>query len=71
MKRRIKQTAWGNWNGYEGTRKVKEFGCNGLRADGAFHDELQEWLDEKPKAQTLVSCEPNAELLIEALARLR
>jgi hypothetical protein len=25
MKRRIKQNAWGNWYGYEGSRKVKDF----------------------------------------------
>lgn len=36
MKRKIKQNVWGNWNGYEGTRKVKEFGT------GEF--EAREWL---------------------------
>ena len=70
MTRRIKQNIWGNWNGYEGTRKVKEFGCNVLRADATFYDEIQEWLDEKPKAQTFILCEPGPQL-IEALARLR
>ncbi len=25
MKRRIKQNVWGNWYGYEGGRRVKEF----------------------------------------------
>ena len=45
MKRRIKQNIWGNWNGYEGARKVVEFGTN---EQGA-----QEWfagLEEKEKA---------------------
>lgn len=27
-KRRIHQNVWGNWNGYEGTRKVREFGTD-------------------------------------------
>ena len=35
-KRRIKQNVWGNWNGYEGNRKVIEFGT------GEF--EANEWL---------------------------
>lgn len=26
MKRRIKRNIWGNWYGYEGTRRVIEFG---------------------------------------------
>ena len=28
MKRRIKQNIWGNWNGYEGTRRVMQFGTS-------------------------------------------
>jgi hypothetical protein len=32
MVRRVKQTAWSNWNGYEGSRKVLEFGADNLRA---------------------------------------
>lgn len=36
MKRRIHQNIWGNWNGYEGTRKVIEFGTDEIDA--------REWL---------------------------
>jgi len=28
MKRRIHQNIWGNWNGYEGNRKVESFGTD-------------------------------------------
>ena len=28
MKRRVKQNAWGNWKGYEGARKVYDFGTD-------------------------------------------
>jgi hypothetical protein len=28
MKRKIKQNIWGNWKGYEGTRKVADFGTD-------------------------------------------
>lgn len=69
-KRRIHQNVWGNWNGYEGNRKVKEFGCEGLKYDGTLHDELQEWLDEKPITEEFVLCEPDPSL-IEVLARIR
>lgn len=33
MKRRIRQNVWGNWNGYEGTRKVVEFGTDNQDAE--------------------------------------
>jgi hypothetical protein len=33
MKRRIRQTVWGNWNGYEGTRKAYEFGTDAIEAE--------------------------------------
>lgn len=70
-KRRIHQNAWGNWNGYEGTRRVIEFGCNGTKYDGTLHDELQEWLDGKSESQqAYVLCEPDPSL-IEILARIR
>lgn len=35
----IKQNQWGNWNGYEGTKKAIEFGTDERRA--------KEWLQEK------------------------
>jgi len=28
MKKRIKQNIWGNWKGYEGRRKVQDFGTD-------------------------------------------
>lgn len=28
--RKIKQNIWGNWNGYEGRRRVQEFGTNDI-----------------------------------------
>lgn len=37
MKAKIKQNIWGNWNGYLGTRKFIEFGCNEHKA--------KEWLE--------------------------
>lgn len=30
--RRVKRNQWGNWNGYEGTRRVVEFGPDDVRA---------------------------------------
>jgi hypothetical protein len=42
MKRRIKQNAWDNWSGYEGTRKTEYFGTDERKA--------REWLKSgKPK----------------------
>lgn len=35
--RRIKANVWGNWNGYEGTRKVISFGLD--------ERDAQEWLE--------------------------
>jgi hypothetical protein len=32
MKRRIHQNIWGNWNGYEGKKRVVEFGTDEVRA---------------------------------------
>jgi len=37
MKRRIRQNIWDNWQGYEGTRRVRSFGCS--RSDA------EEWLE--------------------------
>lgn len=31
-KRKAEQNVWGNWNGYEGNRKVAEFGTDDVRA---------------------------------------
>ena len=31
-KRRIRQNVWGNWYGYEGTRRTKEFGTDARAA---------------------------------------
>ena len=28
--RKIKQNIWGNWNGYEGRRRVQEFGTSDI-----------------------------------------
>jgi hypothetical protein len=36
-KKRIRQTYWGNWNGYRGTKKVISFGTDNIAA--------KEWLD--------------------------
>lgn len=33
MKRRIRQNIWGNWNGYEGSRKAYEFGTDAIEAE--------------------------------------
>lgn len=33
QKKRIRQNIWGNINGYIGTRKIKEFGCDSLAAE--------------------------------------
>lgn len=45
MKRNIRQNIWGNWNGYEGTRKVKEFGC-GVRGEMKAKDWIEGLSDE-------------------------
>jgi hypothetical protein len=47
MKKRIQENIWGNWNGYEGTRKVKEFG-SGFRGKRLAHEwlYLQREIDE-------------------------
>jgi hypothetical protein len=41
MKRRIRLTLWGNWNGYLGSRKVIEFGTDRRGAE--------EWLGDPAK----------------------
>lgn len=77
-KRRIHQNVWGNWNGYEGTRKVKEFGTGG--------GDAEEWLqgveplpleplvlrrfDFAEPTQKFVICEPDPSL-IEILSRIK
>jgi hypothetical protein len=38
MKRRIRQSIWGNWNGYEGTKKVLDFGLDELEAKRWLED---------------------------------
>lgn len=45
-KRRVKENVYGNWNGYEGQRRVKEFGTDETEAllwrdDPAAYDELK------------------------------
>lgn len=32
-KRKIRQNIYGNWNGYEGRRRVKEFGLDKIEAE--------------------------------------
>lgn len=32
MKYRVKRNQWGNWNGYEGSKRVEEFGTDGNAA---------------------------------------
>jgi hypothetical protein len=32
VKRRIRQNIWGNWKGYEGSRKVHDFGTDEVEA---------------------------------------
>ena len=46
MKRRIRQNAWGNWKGYEGRRKVEDFGTDELDAI-LWRDNPQGWADLK------------------------
>jgi hypothetical protein len=43
MKKRIYQNVWGNWNGYEGTRKTQDFGLDEVAAVAWFLgvDELE------------------------------
>ena len=48
-KRRIRQNVWGNWYGYEGTRRTKEFGTDALSA--------REWATvgvERPKSTGVI-----------------
>ncbi len=43
MKRRIRQNIYGNWKGYEGSRRVRDFGCGvGGKIDA------EAWLAEAP-----------------------
>lgn len=42
MKRRIRQNIWGNWKGYEGTRRVEDFGTD--------EQEARLWLANSPLA---------------------
>lgn len=51
MKRRIHQNIWGNWNGYEGTRKVREFGTDNWDAELWVKGELDE-IDAERKQET-------------------
>lgn len=44
LKRRIRQNIWGNWYGYEGTRRVIEF-ANGIL--GSAEQYANEWLNRK------------------------
>jgi hypothetical protein len=41
MRARIRQNIWGNWNGYVGTRKVREFGTD--------EREAAAWLEKQAK----------------------
>jgi len=49
MKYRIKQNIYGNWNGYKGNKKVKEF-SNTISGCGA-ESEANEWLVEMRKKE--------------------
>lgn len=44
LKRRIKQNTWGNWYGYEGSRRVIEFSNTPF---GTQEQYAQEWLERK------------------------
>ena len=60
-KRRIKQNIWGNWNGYEGTRKVREFGTDKWDAELWVKGELDEIEEERKMEHSrtiLASSEP-------------
>jgi hypothetical protein len=46
MKRRVKTNVWGNINGYEGNKKVKEFNL------GTTDSEIKEWIEEGNKMNT-------------------
>lgn len=47
MKRRIKENVWGNWYGYEGTRRVISFSESAF----ASQEELaNEWLNHQEDA---------------------
>lgn len=43
-KRRIRQNIWGNWYGYEGTKRVREF-SNGPYASA--EQDAQDWLNRR------------------------
>lgn len=58
MKRKIHQNVWGNWNGYEGTRKVADFGTDeqGARewlADPVAYETEQNTARQSVGAKTL------------------
>lgn len=40
-KRRIKQNVWGNWNGYEGNKKTRQFGTDYMEAS-IWVDQLEQ-----------------------------
>ena len=40
-KRRIKMNVWGNWNGYEGSKRALEFGTDERGARVWFEDPAQ------------------------------
>lgn len=44
MAKRIHKNVWDNWNGYEGSKRVKEFGCDEQAA--------KEWLTALPAQVT-------------------
>jgi hypothetical protein len=44
MKYRIKQNAWGNWNGYAGNRKVEMFFGDGINSTAAQEEAARTWL---------------------------
>ncbi len=47
LKRRIKCNAWGNWHGYEGTKRVASFGET---TQHTAEQNAQRWLNEDQSA---------------------
>lgn len=46
MKRRIRQNAWGNWYGYEGRKKVKDFAKTATHSQ---EEHARAWVEEREK----------------------
>jgi len=59
-KRRIKQNVWGNWYGYEGSKRVEAF-CD--MPEFTAEDAAQAWLEGKPLVHSKQRSETGAIVL--------